>query len=124
MLIFSDTMLTILKRLLLLIVLGPLIVVGQVEDDFSDGDIDHDPVWTGDLQLFTVNNYFQLQLNDVGAGQASLYTGVAIEECMEWRFWIRQAFSPSGNNNSRVYLSEQEVDTALRGKWHIHTPST
>jgi hypothetical protein len=101
-----------LERLIFFIVLIPMISYGQVEDDFSDGEINHNPEWTGDTQLFTVNNYKQLQLNDAAAGNASLFTAIDTRDTMEWQFWIRQAFSPSTNNHSRVYLMAENADTA------------
>ena len=101
-----------LKRFILLIVLLPSAATGQVEDDFSDGEINQNPGWTGDTQLFTVNNYKQLQLNDAAAGNASLFTAIDTRDTMEWQFWIRQAFSPSANNYSRVYLMAENADTS------------
>lgn len=100
------------KRLFLLIVLLPVVAYGQVEDDFSDGDFSNNPSWVGNWEVFTVNNYAQLQLNDVAAGGASLFTSIEVRDTMEWQFWIRQAFSPSANNYARVYLIAENADTA------------
>jgi len=103
-----------LKRVILLIVFLPVLVNGQMEDDFGDGDFGHDPPWSGDAHLFIVNNYAQLQLDDVLAGEASLFTPVEIADTMEWQFWIRQSFSPSANNHSRVYLMAKQADYSGR----------
>src|SRR5210317_1079313 len=96
--------LTLIKRCIVLFVFTPVLLSAQVYDDFSDGELLHDPVWAGDLQLFRVNNSLQLQLDDGGAGKASLFTPIQIIEEMEWQCWVRLSFSPSSNNNSRIYL--------------------
>ena len=101
-----------IERLIFFIVLIPMMSYGQVEDDFSDGEIHQNPEWTGDTQLFSVNNYLQLQLNDAAAGIASLFTAIETRDTMEWQIWIRQAFSPSANNHARVYLLAENADTS------------
>ncbi len=92
------------KRCLLIFVMVPLFTAGQVYDDFSDGDITHDPPWQGNTDSFKVNASFQLQLDEEEAGSAYLYTSLDISPEMEWRLWVKQSFSPSANNHSRIYL--------------------
>lgn len=103
---------TFIKRCIYLIVLIPSLCAAQVADDFSDGNFTHSPVWTGDTHHFMVNNYFQLQLNDDESGETSMFTDLPLLDEMEWRVWIRLAFSPSGNNHARFYLSALPDDTA------------
>jgi len=77
-----------------------------VTDNFSDGDFTHNPGWTGDSSHFIVNASSQLQLVDTSAGQSCLATsspGTTLRS-KEWRFWIRENFSPSSHNYGRVYL--------------------
>ncbi len=93
----------LLKRCFYFIVFLPGIVLGQI-DDFSDGDFMLNPPWEGDFSKFKVNTSLQLQLNDMDAGQACLFTQIHILEEEEWRFWVKQSFSPSANNFSRLYL--------------------
>lgn len=94
-----------------MIVMIPCSGQGQFADDFSDGNFSSDPPWTGDAALFRVNDGLQLQLYDAAAGQAGLYSPVSIQPDMEWRCWVRQSFSPSGNNHGRVYLTAAFGDT-------------
>ncbi|MDN5350974.1 MAG: hypothetical protein PWQ54_2370, partial [Bacteroidales bacterium] len=82
----------------------------QLSDDFSDGDFTTNPAWEGTTTLFLVNDDFQLQLNATEAGTAWLSTPYTGSETMEWRFYIRLAFSPSGNNFARVALSANQND--------------
>ena len=100
------------KNLIYLILIVPFYGFAQVTDDFSDGDFTANPMWIGTESLFVVNSNKQLQLNAEEAGEAWLFceeevsTGVENGE-YEWHFWLREAFSPSGNNFSDVYLCDR-----------------
>ena len=102
----------LIKRWWAVFVIIPSISCAQVEDDFSDGDFLSTPVWAGNIGLFKVNDDLQLQLNAVEAGQACLYTAIEPTLEYEWRCWIKMSFSPSGNNNSRIYLFTLDPDPA------------
>lgn len=94
------------KRLLILLIAAiPLMVSGQLFDDFGDGDFTNNPVWVGDVDHFIVNGNFQLQLNSEGQDVSYLSTPFQMSGETEWRFWIRLNFSPSDNNLARVYLA-------------------
>lgn len=82
----------------------PCACFAQVMEDFSDGDFTENPTWLGTDSCFKVNANGQLQLNATTAGVA--YLSVPFRDCldMEWRFWIRENFSPSTNNYADVYL--------------------
>ena len=78
---------------------------GQFHDDFSDGNFSENPEWEGDTRQFVVNGAQQLQLSGNESGKARLMTANPFrEEEMEWRFFVKLSFSPSGNNNARVHL--------------------
>ncbi len=85
----------------------------QVTDDFNDGDFSINPQWTGNGNLFIINNSNQLQLNDTEENTAYLVTSNNLISDTEWRFWIKQSFSPSSNNNSRFYLTSDKQDLSL-----------
>ena len=89
----------------IILCLSTIPVFGQFSDDFSDGNISENPKWVGDTAQFIVNGNFQLQLNGDESGKAALFTRNDYqEEEMEWRFFVKLSFSPSGNNYGRVYL--------------------
>jgi len=94
-------------------------VHAQIFDDFSDGDITQNPTWLGDVDSFMVNTSSQLQLNATVVGRAYLSTPIQLlSDDMEWRFWIRENFAPSDNNQVRFYLMADRQnlqDTALCG---------
>lgn len=93
-----------MKQLLTLFCLWPFLLSAQFIDDFSDGNITQNPVWQGNTEKFKINDDLVLQLNDVTEGEALLFTDNNYATNCEWRFWIKLSFSPSGNNNARVYL--------------------
>lgn len=97
-----------MRTILLLLIILPFCAFSQVMDDFSDGDFTAHPTWIGTANSFIVNNNNQLQSAATEAGEAWLSTVIA-GDIMEWRFWIREAFSPSGNNFAEVWLA---ADTA------------
>ena len=99
-----------MKKILLLLLLLPLSLLAQVTDDFSDGDFTQNPTWSGMAEQYTVNNSKQLQLNAEGEGTAWLSLPITEYESMEWQFWIREAFAPSGNNYSDVWLCADNAD--------------
>ena len=96
--------------LLLFLLLLPVLAFSQVSDDFSDGDFTQNPAWTGTADQFVVNANGQLQLNAAEAGAAWLSLPITESESMEWQFWIREAFSPSGNNFTDVWLVANAAD--------------
>ena len=99
-----------MKKTLLFLFLLPLSLFAQVTDDFSDGDFTQNPTWSGTTDKFTVNSSLQLQLNAEEAGTAYLSLPVTEYESMEWQFWIREAFAPSGNNFTDVWLCADNAD--------------
>lgn len=76
----------------------------QISDDFSDGDFYENPSWKGNDSLFIINDDKQLQLYAESAGNACLSVAYEKFDEMEWRFWIKENFSPSSKNFCDVYL--------------------
>jgi len=76
----------------------------QTYDDFEDGNFTQNPSWNGDHELFKINTSNQLQLDDSDENQSYLCTENSITQNVEWRFWVKLAFSPSSNNYARFYL--------------------
>ena len=93
-----------------LIFLLPSMHYAQVTDDFSDGDFTNDPSWTGDINHFIINQDHQLQLNDETTGVSYLSTENSMINNSEWRFRIMLKFSPSSNNNARIYLISDQMN--------------
>ena len=95
----------------------------QVTDDFSDGDFNTSPTWTGSssfgvddpFEISEADNQLRSQNLDMGSGTRLLYLSTAnnmdlSSSTAEWGFRFRLGFSQPGsastnsNNTSRVYL--------------------
>lgn len=99
-----------MKNFFLILFLSPVLIFGQVNDDFEDGDFTQNPSWAGTDSKFIVNTSAQLQLKDTSASNAFLTTSNSLATGCEWRTWIRLSFSPSANNNARIYLVSNNSD--------------
>lgn len=99
-----------MRTTLLLFLFLPLWAIAQVTDDFSDGNFTTNPTWIGTDTCFTVNTTKQLQSAGTTAGEAWLATLFHRVDETEWRFWIRENFSPSGNNFAEVWLASDTSD--------------
>jgi hypothetical protein len=105
------------KLITLCLLILPGFTYSQLADDFSDGNLLQNPSWVGDTGQFMVNNSSQLQLNSSGDNVSYLATQCSFTDSIEWNLWIKLAFSPSDNNNTRIYLSSnsQDLKNSLNG---------
>ena len=104
-----------MKKLLFLLCLAAfhLHTQAQLTDNFSDGNFTSDPEWLGDNMNFIVNNSLELQLSDAnatGTSTSQLFTAANTAGQTTWEFFVRQEFSPSANNHSKVYLKSNTPD--------------
>lgn len=103
-----------MKKAIYIILFSLLAIKGsaQFTDNFSDGDFTNNPPWSGDVSEFTVNAAKQLQLNNsvAGASYLSANNTMSTLDNSEWRFFIRQSFSPSGSNYGRVYIVSNQAN--------------
>lgn len=108
-----------MRNSLLLLLLLPLSLFAQITDDFSDGDFMQNPTWAGTVDRFIVNDMGQLQLNSEEAGTAYLSLPITEYESMEWQFWLREAFAPSANNFTDVWLCANKADLTQASKGYF-----
>ncbi len=97
--------------------LTSLTSLGQVSDDFSDGDFAANPAWVGDISEFEIEAG---QLNSMGPEATAvlhLATANSLVDNISWEFLIDMQFAPSGSNKVRVYLvsDESDLEGALNG---------
>lgn len=87
----------------------------QLNDSFNDGNFTTNPVWAGDVSEFVVNSSQQLQSNNTVAAASYLSTSLPLASLddIQWEFYIRQNFSPSASNYSRVYLCSDQSDLEM-----------
>ena len=93
-----------------LLILFPFLASSQVTDNFSDGDFTSNPAWSGDQSQFIVNAAGQLQLSSSGENISYLSTPLVLSDSNEWNIWIKLSFSPSDNNNTRIYLASDQAN--------------
>lgn len=84
---------------------------GQFSDNFADGDLTSNPVWTGNTADWTVNNALQLQSNN-NLTNSTFYvsTASAMATTAQWVFYCQMAFNPSSANYVDVYLTASAGD--------------
>ena len=90
--------------------------LGQVIDDFSDGNFTTSPKWTGDSLSFIIKSE-QLQLNETSAGISYLSTISQSINQASWEFDVELRFNPSAQNFCRVYLTSDSpiLTSELKG---------
>ncbi len=92
-----------------IILFSCLCTIGQVNDDFSDGDFSSNPVWSGDdIQWIIDGN--QLRSNNSGADTYYLSTPSSAALLTSWEFFINLTFGTSGVNFVDVYLISDQPD--------------
>ena len=102
-----------MRKIFFLFLILPICSLAQVIDDFADGDFTNNPAWIGTDTSFSINNSLQLQSAATTAGEAWLSTAIDSYGLFEWRFWIREAFSPSTNNYAEVWLCADTSELPL-----------
>ncbi len=105
------------KLSLLCLVFLPIFSISQVIDDFSDGNFTVNPVWSGDISNFQINNTFQLQSKAIAADTSFLFTPSEAFENATWECWVKLNLNPSSNNNASVYIvsDKSEMSAGCNG---------
>jgi hypothetical protein len=87
----------------------------QINDNFSDGNFNMNPTWAGSTDVFVVNTSQELQVFNATGGQSylSAQTSNPSIDNKEWRFTVKQTFSGSDNNHSRIYLVANGTDLSF-----------
>mgnify|MGYP001261072438 CR=1 FL=1 len=87
-------------------------VLSQITEDFSDGDFTNNPSWSGTNSDYEVNSDDQLQSNNSLAATSylSIENNLNNDNDNEWRFWVKQGFSPSSANFGRLFLTSDSED--------------
>ncbi|WP_239020907.1 lamin tail domain-containing protein [Pontibacter arcticus] len=94
------------------LLLLPLLVQAQLQDDFSDGDFTQNPTWRGDQTSFIINAQNQLQSNGpaVTGTILQLVTPSQAAVGTTWEFWANLQFATSASNYTDVYLMASSED--------------
>jgi hypothetical protein len=84
-------------------------VNAQLTENFSDGNLDVDPIWSGDTDEFLIDAAFDLQSNGdtISSTNREIYISTpstAINET-QWEFFVNPKVSTSSNNRMDVFLT-------------------
>lgn len=101
-----------------------LIGSAQVMDDFSDGDLNTNPQWFGDLQDFIINDDKKLQLFADEAGESFIYTEISLGNPQLWETYFRMDFNPSNSNFCRIYLGLDDFDLTNASGYYLECGSS
>lgn len=105
--------------LLFLLTLAYLRLDAQIADAFNDGNFIN-PLWRGDTSSFAINSSEQMQLKAAQTGEYYVATAISASPVQEWQCWVRNAFSPSTQNFTRIYLLSDTSDlTASLNGYYI-----
>lgn len=102
----------------------------QFTDSFTDGNFTADPVWTGDVNEFTINPALQLEsrADSILSGsnrQIYLSTPSTIMIDAQWEFFVNPRMATSSNNFFDVFLSsDQELLTGSNRGYFVRIGGT
>ncbi|TAK49110.1 MAG: hypothetical protein EPO28_01000 [Saprospiraceae bacterium] len=108
----------LLKTSFALLLLNACYLHAQIQDDFSDGNLNENPEWQGDAGHFQVTATLELQLNAPGAGTSALYLSTPIADSAVWEVYFRLDFDPSNSNKLRIYL-QSDSETLIGGNGYF-----
>lgn len=95
---------------ILLFVFRLNLLLGQITDDFSDGDFKSNPEWAGDTSDFQVISDILFldapQISDTSI--LFLISNISVKA--EWNIKVGLNFNPSSSNFARVYLMSDNTD--------------
>jgi len=113
-----------LNLLIIVLILAHLNTLGQLFDDFSDGDFTNNPAWVGDESLFVVENEV-LRSNSPGAAEYYLSTPNELMDEARWEFYINLDFAPTSANYVDMYLVADNSDlTAVQNGYFLRFGGT
>ncbi len=97
---------------------------GQFSDNFSDGNLNLDPVWNGDVNNFVVNDDFQLQLMAPEAGESYIHSPYSGFDSLQWDFDFILEMNPSGSNATKIYFAIDNPDVSIANGYFLQIGET
>ena len=96
-------------KLLCVALILPYYVLGQVYDNFSDGDFTNNPNWFGLQNHFEIDSEYRLHLNAPSENASShLCLSSDIIENAAWEINVKLTFNTSGSNYLDWYLAAND----------------
>lgn len=88
----------------------PILLFGQINESFSDGDFTKNPEWTGTSQNFIINASGQLQSNASSTSVSYLFTPSEAIINASWECSLKINYTTSSSNYSSVYIISDNND--------------
>ena len=86
----------------------------QLSENFNDGDLANNPVWSGNAPDFIVNSSLQLQSNNtVASSNYFITTPNTMATTAQWEIYVQVTFNPSSTNYLDIYLTSSVSDLTL-----------
>jgi hypothetical protein len=83
----------------------------QFTDNFNDGDLTANPVWTGNAADWIVNSSAQLQSNNTVANSGFyITTPNTLSVSAQWELYVQLSFNPSSANYADIFLTASGSD--------------
>ncbi len=103
---------TIFRAILIAAILSSsLQLSAQLTENFNDGDFTTNPTWIGNTTDWIVNPSLQLQSNNTIANSTFyLSTASTLATSVQWEWFTRIDFNPSGPNSIDVFLTASGSD--------------
>ena len=96
-------------KLLCVALILPYFILGQVYDNFSDGDFTNNPTWIGLQNHFEIDSEYRLHLDAPSENASShLCLSSDIIENASWEINVKLTFNPSGSNYLDWYLAAND----------------
>lgn len=90
--------------MLVFMLLFPLFAWSQINETFSDGNLNINPVWVGDTSNFRINEQLQLQSSSKAASVSAIFTACESFTNANWEWWIKIDYATSPNNYAMMYI--------------------
>ena len=99
-----------MMKYIYLTLLSASAAVGQISDNFSDGNFTENPIWTGIQSHFEVDNSYRLHLNAPSETSSSyLRLNSTILENAVWEMSLKMDFNPSSSNYVDWYIMANDT---------------
>jgi hypothetical protein len=92
------------NQMLVFMLLFPLFAWSQINETFSDGNLNINPVWVGDTSNFRINEQLQLQSSSKAASVSAIFTTCESFKNASWECWIKIDYATSPNNYAMMYI--------------------
>lgn len=100
------------QLLLMLAFLLPVCVNAQFQESFSGPEITSQNQWSGDLNLFSIQDGWLVSQADVNRQSASLFLPLSYAPTMQWDFELAMNFKPSDRNHIRLHVYSDRMETS------------